>query len=210
MAEDFIMRFEDRLWTQGVGHSLYPSIYMTSMEASGALLEDAMERCLRFVSKIVFRTSPERETSITSERRSSILDPPSSLTENCEGINCHVLSDSMSCSSTQRSGLGSSPRAEACNAESNEDMPKNKGFAHQVPDPNKSTAPTSGSCYVSLGPQESDDDLRSTGRVIAKAWYENISSWTDQKVITRWICRLSLAADEGSVSSLKPICYFAC
>ncbi len=202
------MSFRDCLWTQGEDGSIYHLIDIASMDASGSLLEDAVERCLRFIGKIVVCASSERKVLIMSEGRPSIVDPTSSFAKPCEGIDCHFLGDSMRCSSAQRSGLGSSLPAKFCSTELNEDLLKTEGLTNPALGPTKPTAPKNGSCHVSFGPQESDDNLRSTGKVIASACDKDIKSWTDHEAVTRWICRLSLAADEASVSILSPPCYF--
>lgn len=68
-------------------------------------------------------------------------------------------------------------------------------------DPTSHTATKIGSRHVLFGPQQSDDDLRASGRVIALACDKDLRRWTELQVISRWICEVSLAADEDSVST---------
>lgn len=157
MAEDFFIKFEGRLWAQRDNYSLYASLDIASMGASGALLDHSMERILRLVNQMtVYTSSPRRGTSITSEEPPFIVEPTSAA------------------------------------------------------DPTSHTATRRGSRRILFGPQQSDDDLRARGRVIALACDKDLRRWTELKVISRWICEVSLAADEGSVSTSSALRCVVC
>lgn len=203
------MNFEGRLWTQGKDRSLYPSIDITFMNASGTLLGNAMERSLRLVSQMAFLvSSPTRDASIASEGPVFKVEPTSSFTRPDKEIPSHSLQGSMVCSSLMhkaRFEVGSSVIAETSNILLNDGLPKNESALGLASDPNSPTAPRPEIRHVLFGPQKSDDDLRARGGAIASAFNNDIRRWTNRKAISRWICRVSLAADEGSVSILKYI-----
>ena len=56
---------------------------------------------------------------------------------------------------------------------------------------------------ASVNPEEVDEELRSCGSVVASSYDPENEAWRDQTVLSNWICRVSLAIDENSVSFLK-------
>lgn len=194
MAVEFISKFEGRLWTQGKDGLLYPSIDIASMNASGALLCNAMERSLQLVSQM--------KISISRLKR----DPSISI----DGLNCKVGPiSSIERPDGARLEAGSSVTAQTPNYQSSDCLSKDENAVDLASDPIGRTAPRAGGHQVIFGPQQSDEDLRSSGEVVALAYTNTIGRLTNRKTISEWIRRISLAADEGSVSILSMLSPFA-
>ena len=147
------MNLEGLLWIRGEDRSVHSSVDVTTMGASGTLIENALERILQLVCQVVvYASSPTREFSNRS-------------TGSC------FLAKNIS-----------------------------------VAEPNSHVASPIGSLLTSFAPQKCDDDLRMSGRAIASAYENDIESWNDCATMMRWICRISLALGEYSVSTLSANC----
>lgn len=187
-------KFNGRLWTQGKDGSLYPSIDIASMNASGALMRNAVERSLHLISQVrVSMSRPKRDPSISTNGLICKVEPASSSTK----------------SDGARLEFEFSVIAETPNSSSSGCLSKHEMAVDLAADPNRRTATRAGSRQVVFGPQQSDDDLRASGELMASACNHNIGRLTNCETLSRWICRISLAADERSVSILSIFCCFA-
>lgn len=77
-------------------------------------------------------------------------------------------------------------------------------IAQDIPstDPNSHSPVRKGSPSVPLSPQNYDDDLRIRGGIINLAYDKDTQTWNDPTLIIQWLCQVSLAIDESSVSIL--------
>jgi hypothetical protein len=210
MAEDFIMAFEGRLWTKSGDHSLYPLIDTTSMEAAGALLESAFKRFLCLADQLtLYLPSPKGETSKMNGEACFIVEKAKKTTKS------HGEGGSMRCpSSTQMAQAEVKPCATMePPVTTSTNWPAEKELGSDLPlDPKTSKnnmLSKTETCHLSSDPQRSEDGLRRMGSVVGSFWNKDLHLWGDHKALAEWICRLSLAANEESVS-LKHALLFAC
>lgn len=101
---------------------------------------------------------------------------------------------------------GSSVIAETLNYQSSDCLFKDENAIGLASDQNGRTAPWAGGHQLVFSPQQFDDDLRSRGEAIALAYANNIRKLSKCESISEWICKISLAANEGSVSILSILC----
>ena len=206
------MKFEGRLWIHGNDCQLYPSIDVASLNASGALLRNAIERCLQLVDQMLVSVSRlQRDTSIPIDGLISKVEPTSGFTRPNTRIPSHWLPGSMKrLSLTRRPMLEveSSLTAETPDLALSDCLLKQENAVGLASVSKNHSAPETERRAVLFGPQKSDDDLRASGQAIALACTNDIGKLTNCKTLSRWICRISLAADEDSVSILKYILVF--
>lgn len=195
MAKDFISKLEGRLWNQGTDGSLYPSVDITSMDASCALLRNAVERSLHLVKQMII--------SVFNRDR-DLSNPIDGLIYTVKPIPSEMRPD------RARLEAGSSLIAQTPNYSSTNCLSKDENAVIVASDPNDHTPPRAGSHQVVFGPQQSDYDLRSSGEAVALAYMKNVERLTSCETICEWICRVSLAADEDSVSIISISGRFAC
>lgn len=212
-AKDFMLKFEGRLWTQGKDHSVHPLIDIASMNASGALLWNAMKRILQLVSPMRFSASwSKRDPSNPTDELIFKLEPTASFTRHNQEIPSHWLLGSIECPSlTHRANLevGFSVIDQTPDFSLSDSLSGHKNAVGQALDSESHLAPRTGNHQVLFSPQQADDDLRASGVAIALACNNNIGRLVNCETISRWICRISLATDEGSVSNLTLPCYFS-
>ena len=138
MAEDFISKLEGRLWNQGKDGSLYPLLDITSMDASGALLRDAVERSLHLVRQMMISVS---------SRDNDSSNPIDGLVYKLKQIPSNMRSD------RAKREAGSCLVAQIPNYSSTNCLSKDENAVLVASDPNNHTAPRAGSHRVVLGPQ---------------------------------------------------------
>lgn len=207
IAEDFISKFEGRLWTQGKDCSIQPSIDIASMNASGALLWKAVERSLQLIGQMrVSISEPKKDSSISIHERISKVKPTLSFTKPDQEIYLHWLQGSLGSSSlAHRTGLdvGSSEVDQASDLSLSKSLSKHENAVHLASDTTSHTIRRNGSRHYLFSPQQSDDELRTSGEAVVLACKCDTERLTNYESISKWICRISLAADERSVSILN-------
>lgn len=194
MAENFIMAFEDRLWTKGDDHSINSFTDTASMKAAGALLESAFKRFLCLFSQLTNPPSPKGEineepslivgTKTKPQIRDDLIRYPASTQMARAEVKSFVTVERPDTTFYEW-------RAEK---ELGPDLLLNP-LTRDIHILSKTET-----CYASSDPQRSEDDLRKMGSVVGLFWSKELNMWNDDNALAEWICRLSLAADEESVS----------
>ena len=148
-----------------------------------------MERILLLVSqmRVSIISRSKREPSISNDGPSCKIKPTASI----------IRPD------RARLETGSSVIAETLNYQSSDCLFKDENAIGLASDQNGRTAPWAGGHQVVFGPQQFDDDLRSSGEAVALAYTNNIGKLPICEAISGWVCKISLAANEGSVSILS-------
>lgn len=190
-----MLKFKGRLWNQGEDGSLYPPLDIAYMDASGALLQNTVKRTMQLVSQLI----------ISASSRDGDLSNP------IDGLVCQVkpISSDLRPDTTRLEG-GSSAIAKAPNHPSSDHLSKDENAIFVATGSSGHAVTRAGGHQAVSDPQQSDDDLRLSGQTVALAYMNNTGRLINRETIGEWICRISLAADEGSVSNLSILYRFVC
>lgn len=172
---------------------------------SSALLRDALKRCVGSI----YHSSTSRSWMANGVlvEASMILEYPDCETEHFpkpkfdEAVTVRQLSSSLDQTSISGSIVGSFIETEEEEYRRNGTPSQEQDHNANLSDLLRSSQMSSIAKYRTLrNPEKQDDDLRASGITIGTDYFQEIQTWKGQETFTTWVCKLSLAIDERSVS----------